>query len=101
MSTTELREKLLATAELLATLEVPQVGTVHTRASISVHNIADRQSLAAWVRLMERPHTHRQGQSCWVNGRVGDVELSVFYTSGLLGEVVEPAGDEAIEALLS
>lgn len=101
MNATELRDKLVATAAFVDSLELPESGKVRFDAEIHVYNVGDRESLAKWVRLMDKPRGDRSANTCWVKGMIGDLEVTVFYAVGLMGESVAPADSAALADLLA
>jgi len=99
MNASELRDKLLATAELLTVLELPQKPPM--KCELFVHDVADRASLAGWVRLMREPTIHRIGSTCYVSGWLGELEIGVFYEQGLLETIRTIEEDGTIAGLLA
>ncbi len=105
MNTRELRDRLCEESEQLAELasaDFPEATAIHVDGYVHVHGIDNREDLAAWVRLMKgKPEIRRSHGYCCVAGRIGVLNINVFYERGLLGEIVPPADGSTIESLLA
>lgn len=83
MTVTELVSSLRAIADRIEANPPPESRCC---LRLSMHGVNERDTLAAWVRLMDNPAVYVDGGSQWVQGTVCDTDATVtaFYRAGLL-----------------